>query len=151
METSPKSSRRYLNATRKSEIVAILSVGGSRELAARYVGCCRQTIRNEAKFDAKFAQDLRRSEHGYEVKHLRNVDSAAGDPRYWRAAAWVLERRFPRRYAAGDRKQISPEAAQSVLEEFARIVAEVVTELPTRRRLLRRLKSLIKSITKKAI
>jgi hypothetical protein len=150
MPDEPKT-RRYLNATRKSEIVAILSVGGTRELAARYVGCCRDTIRREAKHDAKFAQQLRQSEHGYEVKHLRNVDSAAGDPRYWRAAAWVLERRFPRRYAAGDRKHVSPEAAQNVLHEFARIVSEVVTEGSTRRRLMQRLRTLIKSLTKKTI
>src|SRR5438132_8482293 len=87
-----------LDAAKKREIVAILSVGCSRVTAARYVGCHPDTIRKTALRDEKFAIQLRQAETTHEILHVKNINAAAKEGRYWRGAAWALERGYPQRY-----------------------------------------------------
>ena len=66
-----------LDAAKKREIVAILSVGCSRVTAARYVGCHPDTIRKTALRDEKFAIQLRQAETTHEILHVKNINAAA--------------------------------------------------------------------------
>ena len=87
-----------IDETRQNEICAILSVGGTRRMAAQYIGCHERTIYKLARNDPNFAERLAKTELSPEVKFLKNIVDAASDKRYWRAAAWALERMYPNRY-----------------------------------------------------
>ncbi len=91
---------RVLDESKKETILALLSVGCSRETAARYVGCDPKRVENVIERDPAFAEKVARAEMAVEVAHLRNVLQAARDRRNWRAAAWFLERAFPEKYGA---------------------------------------------------
>ncbi len=49
-----------LDDIKRAAICALLTQGGSRRAAARYVGCAHNTIGNTAKRDDGFAAQIRR-------------------------------------------------------------------------------------------
>ena len=91
--------RPALDETKKQLIAAILAVGCSRRTAASYVGCAVSTIQNTANRDSEFAEQLRQAESHSEIAYLKRIRRATEKDQYWRAAAWVLERRNPRDFA----------------------------------------------------
>jgi hypothetical protein len=114
----PKKKKTVLDAQKRSEVCAILAMGGTRATAAEYVGCHPDTIRRTARREPEFADQISQAQSRHEMFHLRSINAAAGDTRYWRAAAWALEHIYPDRYArkAGS---ISPEQIQLILQELA--------------------------------
>ena len=86
------------NAKRK-KIIALLTNGSSRRTAAKYVGCSPSTITRNAVADPIFAEQLAVAEHSAEVDALNSLRKAARQERYWRAAAWILERKNPEDFA----------------------------------------------------
>lgn len=131
-----------LDDAKKREICAILAVGCNRETAARYVGCHPHTIRNTAHREAPFALELERAESKHEVKHLAFISKAAEEGKYWRAAAWALERKYPGRYGARRPDMFTVEQVSHVLSQFAAVVLEEVPEASQRERILSRLSDL---------
>lgn len=131
-----------LDEAKKGEICAILAVGCSRATAARYVGCHPDTIRNTAQRDDKFALDLERAESKHEVKHLAFINKAAEEGKYWRAAAWALERKYPGRYGTRRPDRFTVEQVSHVLSQFAAVILEEVPEASERQRILSRLSDL---------
>jgi len=77
----------------RHDIITILSVGCSRETAAKHVGCSVNTIHKVAKQDAEFDEKLRQAESHHELKQLQNIHEAA--EKHWQASAWMLERKYP--------------------------------------------------------
>jgi len=77
----------------------MLANGSSLRVAARYVGCASTTITRTAARDPQFAADLARAEQNAEIEALRLLRRAARKERYWRAAAWLLERKNPDDFA----------------------------------------------------
>lgn len=134
--------KRILDGYKRREILAILSVGGSREMAAAYVGCCVNTIQNTADRDAKFAELLRRKEKQWEVGYLDNIRAAARSERYWRAAAWALERLNPERYARRGPEVITINQVKTLLTQFAEVITEEVPVAKYRKNILKRLNAI---------
>ena len=137
--------RPVLDEGKKREIVAILSVGCSRRTAARYVGCDHSTIRRTAQRDSAFDEQLRHAENQHEFTYLKNIQQAATKPQYWRAAAWVLERIFPQKYARRGPDVITVDQIKQVLTQ---LVDVIIQEVPARYRknILKRFDSLTKSL-----
>jgi hypothetical protein len=135
---------RILNATKRSEICAILAVGCSRATAAQYVGCHPDTIRNTAQRDPEFAAALEQAESRHELKHLALINKAAEEGKYWRAAAWALERKYPGRYGRRHPDMFTVEQVSHVLAQFAfaGVILEEVPEDGQRGRILARLSEL---------
>lgn len=131
-----------LDEAKQREICAILAVGCSRAVAARYVGCHVQTIRNTAGRDENFALALEQAESRDEIAHLANINKAAQEGRYWRAAAWALERKYPDRYAQRDPRVFSIEQVSQVLAQFADVILEEVPNPAQRKHILARLTDL---------
>lgn len=46
-----------------------------------------------------FRQAIKRAQSMHERRLLGRIDTAARDPKHWTAAAWILERRYPEKYA----------------------------------------------------
>ena len=87
--------RGVLDAGKRERIVALVANGSSRRVAARFLGCSPSTITRTAARDPLFAEQLARAEENVEVGSLGTIRRAAGQEKYWRAAAWLLERRNP--------------------------------------------------------
>ena len=133
-----------LDAIKKREIIAILSVGCSRRAACRYVGCSWRTIQKTAERDSDFAEGLRQAEERLELTQLKNIAAAARKPQYWRAAAWVLERTRPQEYAARGPDMITRDQISRLLLAFVQIVAEEVPVAKYRQGVAKRLDALAK-------
>jgi hypothetical protein len=119
---------RALDSSKKREILAILSMGCKPAVAAEYVGCAPSTIQRTMERDAEFAEAVARARSGGEVGLVRYVRKAAGNERYWRAAAWALERLYPSRYQAAPARGISAEQLAEALKELARTIVEQIPE-----------------------
>ena len=139
-----------LDAVKRREIVAILTVGCSRRIAAAYVGCDVTTIRNTALRDPEFAKELGRAENQTEVACLRNIQKAAKKEQYWRAAAWVLERRNPQDYAPRRPEVVTFDQLQVLLSQVAQTILSPITDSEARQQILERLDSLTASLSQPA-
>lgn len=62
-------------------------------VAAQVAGIDRTTLERWRKADANFAQQIESAEASSEMENLQRINRAAA--RNWKAAAWILERRFP--------------------------------------------------------
>jgi len=133
--------KQFLDEYKRREVLAILSVGGARRAAARYVGCTVNTIRSTADRDPEFAKKLRRAERGLEIDYLNNIRKAARNEKYWRAAAWALERIDPQRYARRSPDAITVEEIKDLLVQLADIISEEVPE-EYREKILKRLRAI---------
>jgi hypothetical protein len=134
--------RGILDDGKQREICAILAVGCSRTTAAKYVGCHCTTIRRTAERDEAFALALRQAESKHEVLHLTHINKAAQEGRYWRAAAWALERKYPARYSQRNPNMFTLEQIAQVLSQFAEVILEEVDKPAQRKRILARLTDL---------
>jgi hypothetical protein len=112
-----------LDDTKKREICALTTAGMTMAHIAQYVGCARGTIRNERQRDPEFDQRVRRARMGHELTPLEAMRRAAG--KYWRAAAWLLER-DDRRQAARREAAAASKFTQTDLERLADEVRSVV-------------------------
>jgi hypothetical protein len=128
---------RALDEMKCREICALISAGCGMTDAARYVGCAVCTIRREALRNPQFSDALQRAYLAAELSPLHDIRAAG--KKYWRAAAWLLERTNPQRFAKQNVNFVKPEQ----LSEFVRVIAEIVGQevpLPSaQQRILRRL------------
>ncbi len=90
-----------LTGEQKAQVCGVLSVGCDWETAANFVGCSLSDIRRTMRIDPQFAAQVRRSEAGVELSHMRTIQEAAKDPKNWRTSVWWLERHAPERFARG--------------------------------------------------
>lgn len=128
-----------LDEMKRREIVAVLSMGGTREMAANYVGCHPTTIWRTANRLPEFAAAMTRAESNHEMQHLGHVSSAAKDVRHWRAAAWTLEHCYPDRYARRRSSAITLEQMSQILSQLAGLILEEIPEQTYCQRILDRL------------
>ena len=131
-----------LTENKRREICEILSAGGRRRLAARYVGCTVDLICRTAARDPEFAAQLVKAEANAEILFLRRLQTASEDVKQWRAALMALERLFPARYARRKPRTITLEELAVALRELG---ASLMSEIPdenVRRRVLTRLDEL---------
>ncbi len=140
-----KRGRRILDDMKQREVLAILSVGCSQSMAAKYVGCSPATIRCEAARDPKFAKRLREAKGNAELGLVKNIRKAANKEQYWRAAAWALERMFPERYARRGPDVITAEQLAQVLAQLAERVIEQVPADRYRKKIVKAVESLARS------
>lgn len=136
--------RPALDEIKRREICAIVAMGCSRSTAAKYVGCDVRTIQRTAQRDRAFREDLGRAESLIEVAPLRIIHSAGKSN--WRAAAWMLERKFPDLYARRSPGTVTREQIARLLAELAGVVVEEAPDASARRRILERLDQLTRSL-----
>jgi hypothetical protein len=115
-----------LDDAKRTAIVAMLRGGCSRRMAARHVECDPTTITRTAARDPEFAAQLAEAQAGADLKALRLIDKATDQEKYWRAAAWMLERRNPEEYGRRAPDTFTAEQVADVLACFLRAVLPIV-------------------------
>ncbi len=138
------SKKRKLTLLEKKNIVAIITVGCSRETAARYVGCSSAIIRREIAENKRFATQIAKAEEDSEVFFINKIRQAANKEQYWRAAAWALERRCPNRYAARGAGMLSMDQVRALVSRLAEIVVQEIPGGAERRNLLKKIHDLLR-------
>lgn len=86
---------------------ALLAMGATRLQAAQFADCNRKDLAAEMKRDPAFKQQVQQSELRAEMEIVRTLREATRDPKQWRAAAWTLERSYPRRYGLRKRNALT--------------------------------------------
>lgn len=123
--------RHVLTNTKRKMIISLVANGSSRRVAAQYVGCAPSTITRTVRRIPEFAEELVRAEQLNEITLLRNIKNAAQNPRYWRAAAWLLERTNTDDFVIKEKEAITPEKVREFIGHF---IENVLCELPERYR-----------------
>jgi hypothetical protein len=131
-----------LGQIEKGKIVALLTVGCSRRLAARVVGCAPGTIARAAARDPAFAADMREATGSVEAFYLRQIRKASQKEQHWRAAAWALEHMFPQRYARRP-EQFSFEQVSQLMVQMLSVVCDEVPVARFRHNIAKRCNELV--------
>lgn len=121
----PKGSGTVLTSDVRREIIAILTIGGSRNDAADYVGVDRSTLET-AKMEAHHADFLRqvkKAEAKGKAYHLRRIHNA--EP--WQASAWMLERKYRAEFGRNPPAPEHEKLADPTAVPARRYVYEIVT------------------------
>jgi hypothetical protein len=135
-----------LDDKKRGEICGILAMGGSRAVAARYVGCSKSTVYRAAQANPQFARQLRQAEGRAEILQLKYISDAAQCKQYWRAAAWMLERRFPQRYAPRPAESATLEQFEQVVNAFVDLIVAEIADAELRQRILDRLQEVAEQL-----
>jgi hypothetical protein len=138
----PNGRKRTLDEAQRGEIIAVVTVTGSRGKAAEYVGCTVGTIDAAARRDADFGLRLQKAELGPVITNWKNINAAAKDVRYWRAAAWALEHLYPEDYALRRPRSMSAEQIRRALTEFAGAIVDDIADETVRAQIIDRLDKL---------
>jgi hypothetical protein len=121
---SASAARGLLEPAKRAILLKLLARGLSLRSAARYVGCHPATITRTAARDPEFAQQLAEAEEALPLMALDRLTAAVNDPRNWRAAAWILERTHPERFAPRKPQAITPEQIGDVINRVLDTVSE---------------------------
>ena len=129
---------RVLDEQERRQICAVLSMGGTRQVAAWYVGCLLGAIRRTAALVPQFHLDLCRAQAQHELAQLNVLRDAARSEKNWRAGVWILEHRYPERYGRRKPKPLTTYEISLLLKQFSEIVVEELPSEFVRDRLLAR-------------
>lgn len=139
---------RALDETKRREICALVSTGCSLEGAARYVGCVASTIRREANRNPQFNDALRRASFTAVITPLQAMREFA--KKYWRAAAWLLERIDPQRFGKQNVRYLKPEDLTNFLQMVGDLLKDEVRDPNTTQRVLSKLAEISKVARREA-
>jgi hypothetical protein len=134
-----------LDKTKRTQVLAVVSVGCSLARAAEFVGCARSTIRDTARRDPEFAKELDKARCSAELSLVKSIRKAANKEQYWRAAAWALERGFPEKYGPREPDALTIEQVNALLLRFADYIVAEVPERD-RKRILKQLTVIARSM-----
>jgi hypothetical protein len=117
---------RTLNDAKRREICALIAGGCGLQEAAKYVRCGINTIRREADRNPDFNEHLRRAEMYAQLSPLRAMQHATST--HWRAAAWMLERAFPDRFARPEAGAFGARQARQLLGEVLNVISSETSD-----------------------
>src|SRR4051812_24099119 len=110
-----------LDEGKRREVCALVAGGCGLREAAKYVRCSVTTIKRESSRNPAFAEQLRNSQNYSQIGPLRSMQQAATND--WRAAAWLLERAFPDRFARPESGGFGAREARRLLDEVISVVS----------------------------
>jgi hypothetical protein len=144
----PEKPRKLQDESKRQEVLTALKLGCSLSAAAKLVNCSPTTIRREGTVDRDFGERLKRARGQSEQQYLKLIRDAADKPQYWRAAAWALERRFPKHYAPRSPDVITLSQITILIAKIAQILDEEIPAPTIRKNVLKRLDSITAEVRK---
>ena len=133
---NPKSEGRprALNDLKRRQICDLTAEGLNLQQAARHVQCSTRTIRREMRRNPEFGDEVRRNENFAQINPLSALQRAVHHN--WRAAAWLLERLFPDRFARKPRTSaFGKRQVRQLLDEVLQIVRDDLIDTSHRERI----------------
>jgi hypothetical protein len=120
------------------KVLEMVSSGLTIARACEWAGITPAAFRNWRRDDVSLSCALKKAEIEFEARHLANITAAASES--WQASAWILERKFKKRYAkityAHEPKQKQDDADEAAVliriptrEEFDRTVGKTDTAI----------------------
>jgi hypothetical protein len=88
-----------LDNDRKDDVILVVALGGTMQMAADYVGCSERTLYNHTRQDREFRRRIRRARIDTELGCLKTIKKASHDDQNWRAASQLMKHLDPDRYA----------------------------------------------------
>jgi hypothetical protein len=128
-----------LDDIKRGEIVALISAGCGISDAARYVGCSVNTINRDASRDPSFHKRMREAFLAAELKPLQSLRQAS--THHWRAAAWLLKRMNPDRYARKKEGTYTELDFQDFADQLIYVVRHEILDQEVLNRIGRRISS----------
>ena len=129
-----------LSPDERRDVLAILRLGCDEKLAAAYVGRPVECLAKTAERYKTFRQDMEKAKTKARVDLIGNIRDASRNERFWRAAAWALERLDPERYGP---ERLKPAADASryrpMVESLVEILLKEIPEPDRRKAILKRL------------
>jgi hypothetical protein len=129
VKPSPRCSA--LDDDKKAMVIVLVGQGASRREAAELVKCHHTTIGRTAARDAAFGAKLAQVESAAHLEAGDMIRRAGSDPKYWRAAAWMLERRNPEDYGRRDPTTFTGDQVTSLLASFCNEAQKLVPQEKT--------------------
>ena len=120
--------RAVLDEAKRNQILSLMAHGASRRVAARIVGCTPSTITRTGDRDPEFGTQLAHAAAGAEVEAIRCLRNAMKEPKYWRAAAWLLERKNPRDFGLRPLGTFTGQQLAELLLDINRVLWEDLPE-----------------------
>lgn len=117
-----------LNHEQRQRVCSLLALGATRRMAAEFVDCRYADLQAEITGDPLFQAQVHLHELRPEIEILRSLIETARDPKQWRAAAWILERFYPRRYSPRRRNTLQPAQLQAFLDRLEKQLLAVFPE-----------------------
>jgi len=136
---------KFLNPERCRDLVAYVSAGLRLEHAARYVGCSVRTVRREADVNDQFRRDLAAAELSVRSDPEKLMSRAAGS--YWRAAAWMLERRDPHRFGRRRPDACGPQELEEICTTLIETALAAASDDQARRALYLKMTASLREMT----
>ena len=144
-ETKVMPRPKFLNPERCRDLVAYVSAGLRLEHAARYVGCSVRTVRREADVNDQFRRDLAAAELSVRSDPEKLMSRAAGS--YWRAAAWMLERRDPHRFGRRRPDACGPQELEEICTTLIETALAAASDDQARRALYLKMTASLREMT----
>ena len=80
---------------------------------------------------------------------MKSINAAARQERYWKAAAWILERRNPEEYRLRSPGTFNEREFKFIITQLSEMIVEEVKSPAHRKRLLARIDEFLKNIEEK--
>jgi hypothetical protein len=142
----PPRRRRFLDPERKEQILVLISQGCTFAEAAELVGCTDRTISREAAREPEFRRAILRATTRVREFPIALLHRAAA--KHWRAAAWLLERTQPHRYAARRPAACDLPDLESACRRIIDAALTVVEDPAVRSRLQERMEQVAAQVAK---
>jgi len=92
------------------------------------VGCHHDTILQTMRRDPEFAEQMRKAETRQEIAMLSRIEAASKVSATWKAASWLLERRYPDRYGARRPGTMTRTQVSTVIAQMADILTSRIRD-----------------------
>jgi hypothetical protein len=131
-ETSPGRADTF-NDVAEKRILDALRDGATMELAARAAGISPRTLRRWRDRHETFNRKVQRAKAEAGADALDTINEAASDGD-WRAASWILEKRFPDQY--GETSDLPQEEVEAFVETVRSTIRQTFDDCETAGELL---------------
>jgi hypothetical protein len=111
---------------KRAEVCAMVRTGCSIRYAAQNAGVKMASVYYACRTDPEFAAQLRAAEQHRDVGGVRRINTAG--EKYWRAAAWILERAAPKHFSLRGAKK-KDRVKQLDKQELRHFVTNIVHEV----------------------
>lgn len=102
----------------RTEILAVITDGGSIRDAAESVGVSVRTVRNAMRSDPKFFLGVKKARKTGKIKLIRRVN----DAKCWQSAAWMLERMYGSEFGRKERHEHTGRNGGAIKTETTHVV-----------------------------